>query len=333
MTGKRNDIPSWPLHLAAAMPTGALVALHAIAGMAWSPGRLAVSVQSVLRAVAGFRLKNVWAGRQRWVYLDGGKGFPVVMIHGYGSDKYPLAGFASRFLHTNRLVVPDLPGFGDSGQSTKQSYRIPIQAERFRRFLAALEIRRCHLIGISMGGYLAAWYAARHPEQVERLVLMDPAGMPQPNLSPAFRAYVNHGINIFGYRNTRELDRLVELLFYRPPWIPHFVKRYAIARAAARRDIREKTLSDLMVDGDGLLPPVLSKISAPCLILWGEQDRIVDPSAAPGFHRAIAGSHLEVIPECGHVPFLETPELSFRHIAGFLNTPMPPGTMDTGPGA
>jgi pimeloyl-ACP methyl ester carboxylesterase len=304
-----------------------------MAGLTWSPGPLAGSIKTVLRATARFRRKSVTAGRQRWVYLDGGTGIPLVMIHGYGSDKYPLAGFASRFLHTHRLVVPDLPGFGDSGRTTAQSYRIPVQAERLRRFLAALGIHRCHMMGVSMGGYLAAWYAARYPDQIARLVLMDPAGIPQPILSPAFQAYIDHGINIFDYRNTRELDRLVEFLFYRPPWMPHVVKRYAIARAAARWKIREKTLNDLMADGDGLLPPVLPKITSPCLILWGENDRIIDPSAARGFHRAIAGSRAVVIPECGHVPFLEKPEETYRHIAGFLSAPTTQGAARSGHGA
>jgi len=317
MTVPGKSPPRGRISAASAIPV-LVVILYAVSVLTLFPDPLFEAAKPLFRAVTGLEEKRVLAGRQWWSYLDGGAGDAVVMIHGYGSDKYRLALLARKFTRTHRVIVPDLPGFGESSQGTSQSYRVPIQAKRLRHFVTAIGLGRFHLVGNSMGGFVAAWYAAEYPDDVYRLVLMDAAGVRQPELSRAFRLYVDHGVNIFRYRNARELDRLVDLLFYRPPWIPYPAKRFAISRATERRRIREHILRELLADGDRLLESRLPGITAPALIIWGEKDRIIDVSAASVFQAALTRSRLEVIPDCGHVPFLEKPAETYRLTARFL---------------
>src|SRR3546814_19009731 len=99
------------------------------------------------------------------------------MVHGIGADKDNWAQIAPFLRGTGRLIALDLPGFGDSGKPTDGDYSIVAQAERLGQFLDALKLPRAHFAGNSMGGAVVLEFAHRHPERVQSLWLLDPAGV------------------------------------------------------------------------------------------------------------------------------------------------------------
>ena len=101
----------------------------------------------------------------------------VLMLHGAGADKSGWVRFAKCLLPRFPLVIPDLPGHGDSTADIALDYGIEAQAERVRELLAALDIKRVHLIANSMGAAIALQLAHAAPELVSSLVLIDAAGV------------------------------------------------------------------------------------------------------------------------------------------------------------
>ncbi|MFA9218707.1 MAG: alpha/beta fold hydrolase, partial [Sphingomonadaceae bacterium] len=125
---------------------------------------------------SGLRLGQVQIPGFDLPYLEGGHGAPLVLIHGFAGDKDNFTRVA-RFLTPHyRVICPDLPGFGDSTRRTDASYSIAEQVERLRALLDQLAPGRVHLGGNSMGGFIAAQFAATYPERVASLWLLDAAG-------------------------------------------------------------------------------------------------------------------------------------------------------------
>src|SRR5947209_15402352 len=118
------------------------------------------------RFKAGFRRKSVQLGDHRIVYSEGGKGEPVLLLHGFGASSDNWNRFASRLTKRYRVIAPDLPGWGQSTRIDSASYAYPHQLERLHHFVTQLGLKRFHVVGHSMGGFIASAYAARCPEQV-----------------------------------------------------------------------------------------------------------------------------------------------------------------------
>jgi abhydrolase domain-containing protein 6 len=134
--------------------------------------KLAIDAQ---RRSAGLVKKEIQVDDHRIVYLEGGQGETVVLIHGFALDKDAWVPFA-KHLKGFHLVIPDLPGFGESSQVPSDSYDVESQVRRLDQFTEQLHLDRFHLAGLSMGGAYSATYTARHPQKVLTLALMDTAG-------------------------------------------------------------------------------------------------------------------------------------------------------------
>lgn len=106
------------------------------------------------QTLAGFRRRERRSGGLKWVYLDSGENHrpPLVLIHGFGGDKSNWTRMCRHLHGCFRIIVPDLPGFGESESPPTQRYRIQDHVDRLRGFLADLGIAQPHLGGNSMGG-------------------------------------------------------------------------------------------------------------------------------------------------------------------------------------
>ena len=128
--------------------------------------------------LSGVRSAHVQAGPYRLRYLEAGTGPPLVLVHGLGSsatqDWGRLIAPLGRRYH---VYAPDLPGFGESERPAAADYSIPMQVEAVRAFMQAIGVGRARVAGISMGGWIVSRLAGEHPEMVERLVVVDAAGM------------------------------------------------------------------------------------------------------------------------------------------------------------
>jgi pimeloyl-ACP methyl ester carboxylesterase len=282
------------------------------------PKLLVIAGQVAYRLWGKLALYETVVDGLRWSYLDGGKGEVVLFVHGFGADKYRFGHIVPHLSRSFRVVVPDLPGFGESSKRVSLAYDAVSQVRRLATFIETMGLERFHLVGLSMGGYLAGLYAADYPERVLSLALIDAAGVRSPQPSYMMRRFEKDKTVLLLYRSRREFDELMTALFHRPPWIPGPIREFAVRQALRDFDIREKVLTDVFEGGTDLLDSRLGAIQAPTLILWGADDKIVDPSCVGVFTRGINNSRALVFERCGHIPIIEKWRESSRVYREFL---------------
>lgn len=230
----------------------------------------------------------------------------VIMLHGAASNKTSWIRFAQHFKSNLPLIIPDIPGHGKSVSDIKLDYSIHSQVVRLKEFLAALGIKRAHLIGNSMGGAIAIHVAAISPDLVSSLVLIDTAGV---EVSPSWlRQHVeNTGNNpMLEVRDASDYRAMMRIGMEAPPYIPGIMVS-ALAREFVKRNaINQKIAED--IEQDLGQAEHLSKIIAPSLIIWGAMDKVLHVDNAEFIHQGITNSRKIVMEKVGHVPMLEAPK-------------------------
>jgi pimeloyl-ACP methyl ester carboxylesterase len=270
------------------------------------------------RWVCGMRTRYRKSGDFIWPYLDGGQGVPVLLLHGFGADKDRFGSLVPFLRKHRQVIIPDIPGFGEHLPNWSVSYDIDAQVARLHGFLAAIGLRRCHILGLSLGGYLAGVYAARFPQRVCTLALMDSAGFSTPVPSDAQRLYDSEGRNIFLYSNERELQALMDFLLYRPIKLPPALCAFWTSQGIARQAWRAKLFDDLAAGGMAALDHLAPAIHVPTLVIWGAEDRICHVSSVDRMLALIENCRACIIHGCGHIPMVEYPVLFRRLYLDFL---------------
>ena len=171
------------------------------------------------RHSAGLAKKEIKVDDHKIVYLEGGKGQTILLLHGFAANKDNWIRFAKYLTKDYHVVIPDIPGFGESSQIQSENYAVENQLKRIDRFTEALKLERFHLSWNSMGGMLAALYGATYPQKVLTLALLAPGGVGSPNPSEV-AILLQKGTNHLLTGNTEDYDRLIELCFAKPPLIP-----------------------------------------------------------------------------------------------------------------
>lgn len=296
------------------MVIGAVVALYALFYFLFPETLFRLMIKGQIRS-AGLVRKEIQVDDHRIAYLEGGKGETIVLLHGFGACKEHWPPFASR-LKGYRLVIPDVPGFGESSQIKTASYDMESQARRLDRFMQALRIDTFHLAGQSMSGAIAATYGARYPGKLLSLTLMDPAGAPSPRKSEMI-VRMEKGQNLLFVDDVKGYDELLALIFVKPPSVPGNFKKIMIADMAARREFNMKIMRDWRPERF-TLAPVLPLITAPVLIIWGDQDKITDIGGIAFLQRHLKKSTTAIIKDSGHAPPSEKPEETAKAYLSFL---------------
>jgi len=177
--------------------------------------------------------------------------------------------------------------------------------------LQELRIGKATLLGHFIGGWLAAELAAMCPEAVEKLVLIDSAGI-KPERGEIADIFL-HGI-----------ERTRALSFHDVKAVHDYQSLFPAAKSPEQRELqnhnREATTRYCWKPyaHDPILPLLLRRASVPALIVWGREDRIVPLECGELFAAAIADSRLAVIDRCGHFPQFEQPEEFYRVLSDFL---------------
>lgn len=225
--------------------------------------------------------------------LTAGEGRPLVFFHGAGTTTGfdALLPLAERF----RLVVPHHPGFGASADDPKID-GIHDYVLHYLDLLDQLGLETFSLVGHSMGGLLAAWFAIEQQPRVERLVLAAPAGLrvaghPMEDIftipDELFGEYVTADLSVF------------EGKVPDPPTADFLANNYRELTSAARV-LWEKPY-------DSRLPRWTHRLSMPTLLLWGDADRIIPVGQADSWAGIIPGAEQRILPGVGHLLFDETP--------------------------
>lgn len=299
-----------------ALTLGLLVA--AIVLLYWlAPAVFVDLLLRMQRAAVGMRRRELRVGGFNWAYLDsGGRGEPLVLVHGFGGDKSNWLRIAGRLRKRYRLIAPDLPGFGDSDAPLDARYRIQDQVERLHDFLVAIGIDRAHVAGNSMGGYVAALYAATYPAATASLWLITNAGVRTAKNSELLEIIESGGPNPLMPTTLAEFRALMPYVMSRPPYVPRAVLDVLGARAIAAGPLRQQQIVDVL-DHSPHLEDVLGGLTVPTHILWGEEDRLVDVSSVFVLSRLLPHASHTIMPGIGHVPMIEAPRATVRDYLAF----------------
>ena len=223
-----------------------------------------------------------------------GSGAPVVFLHGTGT--FPGFPFAERWSATRRVIVPYHPGFGGSNGETLGTVKDYVA--HYCGLLDRLGIEAVDLVGFSLGGWIAAELAARHPKRVRKLVLVSPAGLvvdeaPAPDMSTIapdqMPAYLTHDPQVtlsyiptspdaaFGERLGKELEGFAKLVGENP-------------------------------QGDPSLAQRLGAIRARTLLVWGAEDRLRPTTQSRSWQAQVPRCRVEILSGIGHLVFEESPD-------------------------
>lgn len=266
---------------------------------------------------AGLSLGQAQVARHRWVYAvreadhDGAP--TVVMIHGFTGSKenwYPLAAsLRGRY----RLVIPDLPGWGDSQRINGADYGFVAQSERVAEFIEQVARKpgsEVVLLGHSMGGGIVALTAADHPQAIARVGLFDAAGVRFKD--NRFGEEVLAGRNPFAVADEASLKRYINTVFHldsAKPFIPWPASRALIAWRK-RQAFFEQGVLDRIGRGDQRFLPgeAAARIDQPALLLWCRQDQVIDASALDLYAVRMPQALKVLLDDCGHMSIMERPD-------------------------
>jgi abhydrolase domain-containing protein 6 len=285
-----------------------------------SPVALLTSMQLIERQRAELSLKQIKVNNLNIHYYEGGpsEAQTILMVHGFAANKDNWLRFARDFTEDYRVIALDLPGFGASSRPAG-SYDIGTQTERLAGIIDALGLDTLHLIGNSMGGHISALYAARYPNRVRSLALLDNAGITSPQPSELRQRMQRGEPNPLVVKSRKDFQHLLDFIFVQPPYLPESLKGYFAEQAISNSAHYDHVFTHL-IERYIPLEPELPKIQAPTLIIWGEEDRVIDVSSVQIMKPLLQRPSVVIMPDTGHAPMVEQPGLTAKHYRAFLQT-------------
>lgn len=302
----------------AALAIAGIVVTASVATYPAIGGKLYAADMQIETALYGLHRATVDGGDERLMTYQGGPADApeaVVMIHGYSADKDVWVRFARHFTSRYRVIIVDLPGHGETPFDPALHYDTTSQATRVLRVMDALGIKRAHLVGNSMGGFIAARIAHDHGERVASATLMDAAGVVSPSPSDMDRM-VAAGRNPFEISTPEEFHRFYGMTMAKAPWVPGATLDFIAARYIAQREQLARIFRDF--SRVGLLDDSLASIRVPVLVMWGAKDQLVHVSAAAKWAAGIPGARSVIYDDLGHMPMVEDPSRSAHDVLAFI---------------
>jgi abhydrolase domain-containing protein 6 len=239
----------------------------------------------------------------------------IIMLHGFSSDKAVWIRFAGYFTKDFNLVIPDMAGHGDTGFDPSWDYSLPAQANRLAVIVEQLKTGKVHLIGNSMGGGICAHFAILHSDRCLSVTLIDSLGVESP-IASDMQNMLDLGRNPFEIHNRQQFDEFYAMTMAKPPYVPGFVLE-AISDKYQRRRQQIKCIFAQFREQD-LLDTSLDEIRVPTLVLWGEDDRLLNISSVDVWKAGISNIQTKTWPGVGHMPMLEIPKESAIEYRDFL---------------
>jgi abhydrolase domain-containing protein 6 len=280
------------------------------------PEKIAGYLIDSARSKAGLTRKEVKIDHHNIVYLEGGKGPTILLLHGYTGNKDNWIRFAPYLTKDYHVVIPDIPGYGESSKLEKASYDLASQISRLHKFTQAIDLKNFNIAGNSMGGFFAGIYTVRFPDEILSLGLFNAAGVKSLQNSIVMKMR-EKGENPLLLKDGNDFSRLMEIVFVHPPSIPYPIKTMMIRAALANRSFYEKEIKEIAPDFLSL-EKELPAINAPALILWGDRDQVLDVSSVPVFEKGLINHQTVIIKDCGHLPMLEKPEETAEKYINFV---------------
>ena len=256
-----------------------------------------------------------------------GRGDPVVLLHGLGGTKITWLPLLAPLSQRYRVLVPDLPGHGESSKP-KADYSARFYAHAVRQFLDAAEIDEAAIVGNSLGGRIAIELALRSPNRVSGLALLDPSlpGLRWRYVLGFTRVFPTEWGGIPFPLREQWMARAIRRLFADPGKLPEqtfdaaaaeFIRVY---RSPEARMAFFSSLRHIVSEPQEPFFGSLRRIKQPSLVVFGEEDKLVPPRLGARLAEHLPNSEFMVIPNVGHVPQYEAPEVTRDAVLGFLST-------------
>ncbi len=261
-------------------------------------------------------------------FRAGNDGLPLVLLHGDSASALDWSWVLPTLGATHRVYAPDFPGFGESAKPS-----LDYSPEFLRQFLVdfidALGIERAVLVGNSLGGLVSLRFALSRPEQVAALVLVDSSGLGY-SVTPALsqltlplygEAAISWCQTPLGAKQRSWLR--TSLLFAHPSQVPD-VWLAEQERMAQMPGFLQATVSSLRAQVNvfgqrQVLLDSLGQLQMPTLVVWGTDDLVFPKEQAQDAVSRLQQGYLAFIPDCGHLPHIERPELFSAELSKFLN--------------
>jgi pimeloyl-ACP methyl ester carboxylesterase len=250
---------------------------------------------------------------------------PVVMLlHGSNASLHTWEPWVEQLKATHRVISFDHPGHGLTGPHPRDCYTAACFGDVVEAVAKNRKLDRFVLAGNSMGGWIAWNYALSHPERLAGLVLVDAGGaaLPpeiQPEPPIGFRIARTPGLNTLMRQITpRSMveKSLRQSVSVQASVTPAVVDRYwELLRYPGNRRATGLRFATPRKDAD---LDQLAKISAPTLVMWGRDDKLIPVEAATVFDNAIPNSRAVIYDDIGHIPMEEAPYRSVGDLSAFL---------------
>ena len=256
-------------------------------------------------ASAEVRDERLRVGEGEVRLLRAGSGPPLLFLHAAGGGGWtPFLGELAREFD---VLAPDHPGF-DESEAQEEVEGVDDLVYHYLRLLDDLGIDRARVVGASLGGWIAAELAVHSPHRIERLALLSPAGLRIPEAPPTDLFFL-------------PAEQLVPTLFHDPsaaeglfpeePSVDDIIRAYRNNTAFARYAWRPFL-------NDPKLERRLYRITAPTLVVWPDDDRVIPRAHAERYAERIPDARLEVIDSCGHALYGEKPQEIARVVLDFM---------------
>lgn len=259
---------------------------------------------------------------RRTHYIEKGEGEPVILLHGFFYDSYLWAENIDALAKNNKVYALDLWGFG---YSTRESlnYGYQLYADQVLRFMNHLAIPKASLVGQSMGGGTAILFCLQHRQRVNKLVLVNSAGLPNaPPVDSKIACIRGIGELIFGLNtDVVRKNSLKEAFVHNKElvtqsYFENVTRFHKISNttqtllAILRKNFFDKLSNEI---------DHLAKIEVPVLIVWGRNDKAISFRHGQEMHRILRGSRLEILDNAGHVSNFDRAEEFNKIAVKFLN--------------
>jgi len=292
-----------------------------VVGNVFYPEHMAQFAASAERGAAGLERKEVDIPGFHVVYLDGGQGDPLVLVHGFGADKDNWTRVAKYLTPHYRVIAPDLPGFGESSKPENAHYAVRDQVQYLHAFIQALKLQNVSLGGNSMGGHIVGLYAATFPGEAKTLWLVAPAGVSTAELSELGALIKSGQPNPLLARTPDDFDKIVHFVMTDPPYIPGSIKKVLAQRAAGNYELHSRIFQELLgAKPEEALEASLKDNPVPTRILWGDHDRALSVTGAKILNGLLPNSTVTVMPGIGHLPMIEKPRDAAQDYLAFRAT-------------
>lgn len=263
--------------------------------------------------------QSVVAAGLKTNYLESGAGDPVILIHGSGPGVTAYANWRlsiPRFSQKYRVLAPDIAGFGYTERKADQVYNLDFWVRHLTEWMDAVGVKKARFVGNSFGGALSLALTARHPERVEKLVLMGAAGV-NFEVTPGLDA-------VWGYEPSIEnMREIVKSFAYDTGFITDDLikSRYeASIRPGFQESYSKLFEAPRQRHAEALATPEdqIRRISQPVLVIHGRDDQIVPLSNSYKLNQLISNSELHVFGQCGHWTQIEKKDQFVRLVMDFF---------------